>query len=169
MRLEKIVFVLLILLITTTNLLMAESEKEKDFAVPAFSDLQLLNPQTQGLNTNFPKEQLDPLPVVGQMRWMDLNKDLQLNDFDVKQFQSIIESLRGEKLTGLQLTIRFRTEQKNQKESFPLLYDLDRDGMFTAFDVDAFSDVIDHLDSGADRGNELVQKFKFQFSPQDKK
>ena len=169
MRLEKMALVVLILLLITTIPLFAESEKEKDFAVPAFSDFQLLNPQTQGLNTDFPKKQLDPLPVVGQMRWMDLNKDLQLNDFDVKQFQSIIESLRGEKLTGLQLPIRFRTEQKNQKESFPLLYDLDRDGMFTGFDVDAFTDVITHLDSGADRGDELVQKFKLQFSPQDKK
>ena len=169
MRFKKMTFLLLIVLLTATNLAFAESEKEKDFAVPAFSDFQLLGSQTQTMSANLPKEQLNPLPVVPQMRWMDLNKDLQLNDFDVKQFQSIIESLRGEKLTGLQLTIRFRSEQKNQKESFPLLYDLDRDGMFTAFDVDAFTDAITHLDSGADRGDELVQKFKLQLSPQEKK
>ena len=169
MKVEKIAFILLIIWLTAANSLFAESEKEKDFAVPAFSDFQLLGSQNQMPNANFPKEQLNPLHVVAQMRWMDINKDLQLNEFDIKQFQSIVESLRGDKLTGLQLSIRFRTEQKNQKESFPLLYDLDRDGMFTTFDVDAFADLITNLDEGALRGNQLVQKFRFQLFPQEKK
>lgn len=169
MRFEKTVFVLLIILLTTTNLLIAESEKEKDFAVPAFGDFQLLGSQTQRLNADYAPEPLNPLPVVSQMRWLDLNQDRQLNDFDAKQFQAIIESLRGEKLTGLQLAIRFRSEQKNQRESFPLLYDLDRDGMFTTFDVDAFTEVVNHLDEGATRGNELVHKFKLQLFPQERK
>ena len=169
MRFEKTVFALLIILLTAINLLFAKSEKEKDFAVPAFGDFQLLGPQTQKLNADYATEPLSPLPVVSQMRWLDLNRDLQLNDFDAKQFQAIIGSLRGEKLTGLQLTIRFRSEQKNQKESFPLLYDLDRDGMFTTFDVDAFTEVVNHLDEGATRGNELVQKFKLQLFPQERK
>ena len=169
MRFEKTVFALLIILLTAINLLFAKSEKEKDFAVPAFGDFQLLVPQTQKLNADYAPEPLSPLPVVSQMRWLDLNRDLQLNDFDAKQFQAIIGSLRGEKLTGLQLTIRFRSEQKNQKESFPLLYDLDRDGMFTTFDVDAFTEVVNHLDEGATRGNELVQKFKLQLFPQERK
>jgi hypothetical protein len=163
MRLGKTILILLMAL-TLVNPVFAESEKEKDFAVPAFSDFQLLASQNQTPNAN-----LDPLPMVSQIRWLDLNRDRELNDVDTKQFESIIESLRGEKLTGLQLSLRFKSEQKNQRESFPLLYDLDRDGMFTAFDVDAFTEVVRRLDAGADRGTELVQKFNNQLLPQEKK
>lgn len=143
-------------------------DKDKDFAVPAFSDLPLLGPQsasTQMLVSNPTREGLSPLPDVERLRWMDINRDFQLNDFDVKQLQAIIENLHGEKLTGLQLSIRFKGEQKNQKESFPLLYDLDRDGMFTSFDVDYFTEIINKLDEGATDGNELVQKFRFEIFP----
>lgn len=91
-----------------------------------------------------------------------MNRDLEFNDFDLRQFQNIVESLHGEKLSGLELSIRFRVAQKNQKDSFPILYDLDRDGMFTPYDVDYFTEVINKLDEGNTRGNQLVQNFKFQ-------
>ena len=164
MRFGKITIALAILICLLTMPAISEAKEEKDFAVPAFSDLPLLGGQTL-----VHQEGLNPLPYVKQKQWLDLNRDLQLNDFDVKQFQSIIESLNGEKLTGLQLTIRFKAEQKNQKESFPLLYDLDRDGMFTSFDVDRFSEAVNKLDEGATRGSELVQKYRFEIFPKIQK
>jgi hypothetical protein len=158
-RIQKIVVFFLTVLLMSAHSAFTDADQEKDFAVPAFSDFQLLASQNQMPGTNATRAEFDPLP---QIRWLDLNRDRQFNDFDAKQFQAIVESLRGEKLTGLQLALRFKAEQKNQRESFPLLYDLDRDGMFTTFDVDAFSNVINHLDEGADRGQELIQKFKVQ-------
>ena len=169
MRFEKISLVLLILSLIAINPLFADTEEEKDFAVPAFGDFQLLATQNQTQNANLAKAEPNLLPSISQIRQLDLNGDRQLNDFDAEQFQDIVESLRGEKLTGLQLVLRFRTEQKNQRESFPLLYDLDRDGMFTTFDVDAFSKAISHLDEGADRGEKLVQNFKLQLFPKENK
>lgn len=169
----KIILILLAITFAFVTPAVSKTEDGKDFAVPAFSDLPLLGTpnvntiNTQVLGPNKFREQLTSLPVVKQVQWLDINRDLQLNDFDVKQFQAIIERLHGEKLTGLQLTIRFRGEQKNQKESFPLLYDLDRDGMFTSFDVDYFTDVINKLDEGATRGKELIHKFKLQIFPQN--
>ena len=142
------------------------AKEDKDMAVPALSDFPLLGAQnTTMLGQDTKVEKLALPSNVEQLRWLDINRDLQINDFDVKQFQSIIESLNGEKLTGLQLTIQFQGEQKNQQGSFPLLYDLDRDGMFTSFDVDYFSDVINKLDEGASRGIELIHKFRLQIFP----
>ena len=84
----------------------------------------------------------------------------------MKQFQNIVENLHGEKLSGLQLSIRFRIAQKNQKDSFPVFYDLDRDGMFTPYDVDYFMQVINKLDEGASRGSQLIRNFKLQLQTQ---
>ena len=142
------------------------AEKEKDFAVPAVADLPLLGAQNTAAE-RFAQERLNPLSFTGQMQWLDINQDFQLNDFDAKQFQAIIESLRGQKLTGLQLIIRFREEQKNQGSSFPIAYDLDRDGMFTTYDVDAFARVINKLDEGSVRGSVLIQKFRELIHPQN--
>ncbi len=142
------------------------AEKEKDFAVPAVADLPLLGAQNTAAE-RFAQERLNPLSFTGQMQWLDINQDFQLNDFDAKQFQAIIESLRGQKLTGLQLVIRFREEQKNQGGSFPIAYDLDRDGMFTTYDVDAFARVINKLDEGSVRGSVLIQKFRELIHPQN--
>ncbi|OGW85232.1 MAG: hypothetical protein A3C35_04685 [Omnitrophica bacterium RIFCSPHIGHO2_02_FULL_46_11] len=143
------------------------SETEKDFAVPAFSDLQVLGNQNGTAETLPHVSQLDraPFPEIKKLRQFDMNHDSQLNDFDVKQFQSIIESLNGEKLTGLQVTARLRIAQKNQKESFPVLYDLNKDGLFTSSDVDYFAQIIDEIFGGASRGNELIQSFRFQVFP----
>lgn len=149
----------------------SKAEEEKDFAVPAFSDLPLLGAQQTATQTLAPPRAQEPLNVVPsatQMPWMDINQDFQLNDFDAKQFEAIVESLNGERLSGLELSIRFRGEQKNQKESFPLLYDLDRDGMFTSYDVDYFTRVINQLDEGATQGNELIHKFRLAIFPQEK-
>ncbi|MBI4358737.1 MAG: hypothetical protein HY584_05490 [Candidatus Omnitrophica bacterium] len=142
------------------------AKEEKDVAVPALSDLALLGVQNRtALGQDIGAEQLALAPEAGRLRWLDINRDLQINDFDAKQFQSIVEQLKGETLTGLQLTIRFRGEQKNQGESFPMLYDLDRDAMFTPYDVDYFTDVINQLDEGATRGKELIHKFRHRIFP----
>lgn len=172
MRSAKILFTLLVLSLVLASPARSEKENDKDFAVPAFSDLPLLNvqdPGTQRLVENPFREQLKLMPDLKQIQSFDINRDLQLNDFDVKQFQSIIENLHGEQLTGLQLSIRFKGAQKNQKESFPLLYDLDRDGMFTSYDVDYFTQLVGRLDEGATRGNELAQKLKLRIHPQESK
>lgn len=154
----------LILILVLATPATSATEKEKDFAVPAFADLPLLG--TQNTAQTLAQKQLNVLPDVESMQWLDINRDFQLNDFDSKQFQTIIKSLRGEKLTGLQLIIRFREEQKNQGGLFPITYDLDRDGMFTTYDVDAFSRVINKLDEGSTRGSELIQKFRERIYPQ---
>ena len=168
MNFRKTTLILALLTFILTISAISEAKEEKDFAVPAFSDLPLLGGQNVG-GALVHQEGWNPLSYVKQKQWLDLNRDLQLNDFDVKQFQSIIENLNGEKLTGLQLTIRFKAEQKNQRESFPLLYDLDRDGLFTSFDVDRFSEAINKLDEGATRGSELIQKYRFEIFPQIRK
>ena len=165
MRLGKFFFVVLFLTVSCASAALSETSKDEDFAVPAFSDLPLLAGGVTGQNRPIANE--DPLPDVTQLKWLDINRDVQLNDFDIKQFQKIIESLNGDQLTGLQITIKFRMEQKNQKESFPLLYDLDRDGMFTPYDVDYFTGVINKLDDGALRGTELIQKYRLQIFPRE--
>ncbi|MBI4368000.1 MAG: hypothetical protein HY588_01255 [Candidatus Omnitrophica bacterium] len=167
MNFGKMLPILLVLIFSLTTPALSETKKE-DLAVPAISDLPLLGASamaTERLNQNLFREKLNPLPDIEKFQWLDLNRDLRLNDFDAKQFQNIIENLRGEKLTGLELTARFRIKQKNQAGSFLLLFDLDRDGMFTTYDVDYFTQIVNHLDEGATRGNELVQKFKFQIFP----
>ena len=172
MRFGKILLAMLVLNFLITAPIFSKTDDDQDYAVPAFSDLPLLNvqdPSTQRLVENPFREQLKPMPDLKQIQSFDINRDLQLNDFDVKQFQSIIENLHGEQLTGLQLSIRFKGAQKNQKESFPLLYDLDRDGMFTSYDVDYFSQLVGRLDEGATRGNELVQKLRLRIHPQESK
>ena len=168
----KIAFALLVLTLTVAGQARSEDEKEKDSAVPAFSDLQLLGNQN-GTAEALPntsqaaRKPLIPLPEIQKLREFDINHDSQLNDFDVKQFQSIIESLNGEQLTGLQIIARFRNEQKNQKESFSMLYDLNQDGLFAPSDVDYFTQIINGIDGGAVRGNELIQKFKLQIFPKE--
>ncbi|MBI4372372.1 MAG: hypothetical protein HY585_01440 [Candidatus Omnitrophica bacterium] len=167
MKFGKVITVLSALICLLIISTISNAKEEKEFAVPAFSDLAPLTGQNAGRMIT-PQEELNPLPYVKQNQWLDLNRDLKLNDFDVKQFQSIVESLNGQKLTGLQLAIRFKGEQSNQRESFPLLYDLDRDSMFTSFDVDRFTELVSELDNGADSGNELIQKYRLQIYPRSK-
>ena len=111
----KIVFATLALTFLLVTPAISETQKEKDFAVPAFSDAPLLGVQNTTAQL-FTQKQLSPLTYSRHMQWqwMDINRDLQLNDFDVKQFQAIIENLHGQKLTGLQLIIWFQEAQKNQ-------------------------------------------------------
>ena len=172
MNSAKILLTLLVLNALLINPAFSETAKsdDDDYAIPAFSDFQLLGTQNisqEKLAADALGHELNPLADVQRFKWFDLNHDSQLNDFDIKNFQAIIENLHGEKLTGLQLSIRFRGEQKNQKDSFPLLYDLDRDGMFTPFDVDYFTDLINKLDEGASRGSELIQRFRLQIFPRN--
>ena len=177
MRVGKSVLFILALTIMFTASVFPKTDSDKDFAVPAITDFPLLGLQHAGPQSpnqilaeasigNAAPAELSTERVTEQLRWMDVNRDFQLNDFDIKQFQAIVESLNGEKLTGLELTIRFKNVQKNQRESFPILYDLDRDGMFTPFDVDYFTALINRLDEGSARGIELIQKFRFQVFPQ---
>jgi hypothetical protein len=145
----------------------AQADEKEDVAITAFADAPLLQGSRPIVQT-----ELSAVPFNEEMQLLDLNQDLNFNDFDVKQFHSIIESLNGSELTGLQLSTRFRMAQKNQKESFPLLYDLDRDGYFSPKDVDAFLGIVDELDEGASRGNELIQAYRMKIFPraeQDKK
>lgn len=168
MNSAKIVFATLALTFLLVTPAISETQKEKDFAVPAFSDLPLIGAQNTTAQM-FTQKQLNPLTYSGHMQWLDINRDLQLNDFDAKQFQAIIENLHGQKLTGLQLIIRFQEAQKNQSGSFPIVYDLDRDGMFTVYDVDAFMRAVNGVDEGSSRGNELIQKFRDRIFPQRNK
>lgn len=164
MRPAKFLIFSTTLILVLSTLLFADSENE-DYAVPALIDAPVLNLPSnnpQMLRPATLKEMVNPFPTTEQLKWFDFNRDLQLDDFDLKQFESIIAGLKGEKLSGLQLTIRFRGAQKNQKDSFPVLYDLDRDGMFTSYDVDYFTGVINRLDEGTSLGNELVEKFRLQ-------
>jgi len=142
----------------------AGAEEDEDFAVPAFSDLHLLTtaswPSSEQLRTVRYSELIKPL---------DINEDLQFNDFDVKHFQSIVSKLNGADLTGLQLATRFRNAQKNQANSFPVLYDLDRDGYFSRQDVDKFASIVNDLGDGAMRGEELVGSYRMKISPREKK
>jgi len=158
------ILVLLSLLIFSLSAYALADDEDSDYAVPAVVDMPMLafpqaNPQ---MLSSTLKEDINPFPTTEQIKWFDVNRDLQVNDFDLKQFETIVESLHGEKMSGLQLTIRFRVAQKNQRDSFPILYDLDRDGMFTPYDVDYFTQVVNKLDEGASRGNELIQNFKLQ-------
>ncbi len=163
MKAGQILVVLAALLFSFSVTLAADLE-DTDYAVPAISDSPMLNitdSSSQKLAGSL-KEDINPFPVAEQIRWFDINRDLQVNDFDVKQFQNIVENLRGEKLRGIQLSSRFRIAQKNQKDSFPIFYDLDRDGMFTPYDVDYFMQVVSKLDKGRSHGTELIQNFKSQ-------
>ena len=164
MKSVKTLLTVLILILIAAVPAISAAEKEKDFAVTAFADLPFLGTQNTAAQM-LAQKQLNALPYTESMQWLDINRDFQLNDFDSKQFQAIIEGLRGGKLTGLQLMIRFREEQKNQGRSFPIAYDLDRDGMFSTYDVDRFNRVIAKLDQGSTRGTELIQRFKERIHP----
>ncbi len=163
MKVGRFLIVLAVVLFSFSAILPADND-DTDYAIPAISDLPMLGVPNSGpqMLAGSLKEDVNPFPVAEQIRWFDINRDLQINDFDVRQFQNIVANLHGEKLSGLQLSIRFRIAQKNQKESFPVFYDLDRDGMFTPYDVDYFTQVINKLDEGASRGTQLIQNFKLQ-------
>ncbi len=166
MKAGKFLMVLSVLLLSFSITTLAEENEDPDYAVPAISDLPMLSFPNSGpqMLTSTLKEDINPFPTAEQIRWFDINRDLQVNDFDIDQFQRIVESLHGEKLSGLQLSIRFQSAQKNQRESFPISYDLDRDGMFTPYDVDYFTQVVNKLDAGASRGNQLIRNFKVQLN-----
>lgn len=164
MKAGQLIMVLAIILLSFSVAAFAE-EEDIDYAVPAISDLPVLglpNSGPQLLTASTLKEDINPFPMAEQIRWFDINRDLHVNDFDVDQFRNIIESLHGEKLSGLQLSIRFSIAQKNQRDAFPISYDLDRDGMFTPYDVDYFTQVVSKLDEGASRGHQLVRIFRHQ-------
>ena len=166
MRSRKTVWLLLVVAFAFSASALAKTDKEKDYAVPAFSDLSVLTPQMNpSLGINPVNQELSAGFSVEEVKRFDINRDTQLNEFDVKQFQSIIESLNGEKLTGLELSARFRSAQKNQRESFLVLYDLDRDGLFTSKDVELFTNAIQTIDTGATSGKDLIEKFRMRVFP----
>lgn len=166
MKLIPITIVFAVALVSISAVSLAE-DKDTDYAVPAVIDLPMLGLPQSGpqMLKNSLKEDLNPFPTPEQIRWFDINRDLQINDFDLQQFEKIIDLLHGYRLSGLQLAVRFRMAQKNQGNSFPIVYDLDRDGMFTPYDVDYFGELVHQLDRGASRANELLENFRqFQTS-----
>ena len=98
MRLAKILIAILtIALVYASSSFTKTEHQEQDFAVPAYSDFPLLGTpdlQMQRLATNPFEGQLKPIPDVDQLRYFDVNRDLRLNDFDIKQFRTIIENLQ---------------------------------------------------------------------------
>ena len=108
MRVGKSVLFILALTIMFTASVFSKTDSDKDFAVPAITDFPLLGLQHAGPQSpnqilaeasiwNAAPAELSTERVTEQLRWMDVNRDFQLNDFDIKQFQAIVESLNGEK------------------------------------------------------------------------
>lgn len=159
-QLGRLLMTVLIIGLVFTILTPLQAAEEKDTTVTAFSDLPILGmPQTGSL------EQLSTRSFADQFRMLDINQDQHLNEFDFKQFQAIVEEFNANELTGLQLSTRFRNAQRNQGESFHSLYDLDRDGVFSERDVDMFSGLVNELDEGVTRGNELVHTYRMRLFP----
>ena len=159
---KKSVFgITLVLTIAILNLPLPllQSKEDNDVAVPAFNDLALAEQQT-------PLAQKQTL-LTNQLKPFDLNYDLQLNEFDAKQFQAVIESLSGDSLTGKQLASKFHEKQERQKESFLVIYDLNRDGRFSYADVEAFAKAVQLLDEPQMTGDELIYKFREKILPLD--
>jgi hypothetical protein len=110
-------------------------------------------------------ETISALPYLTEYRQLDINQDLNFNEFDVKQLSAIIDELNGLNLTGLQIATRFRSAQKNQKESFPIVYDLDRDGYFSDQDVQSMTDLVNELQGGSTKGTNLVRDYQKRIFP----
>ena len=87
---------------------------DQDYAVPAITDLAGLGSSMTLTKPLVDDAFLNPLPPTQDLKWFDLNHDLQLNDFDIKQFESIVGELNGTQLSGLELMTRFRLKQKNK-------------------------------------------------------
>ncbi len=166
MQTQKITRVFLAVLMTvfaiSAGTLFADDE---EVAVPAVSDLAGIGiPQA---NLPASQEGLSREPYAGEFRLLDLNHDMKFNDFDIRQFQSIIDSLEAQDSTGLQIASRFRFAQKNQQESFPELYDLDQDGIFSEQDVTSLTNVINEFDQGASSGEEIIGRFRMRLTPHE--
>ena len=174
---KKAFFLTLALILVALNLSASNErsfKEEKDFAVPAFSDFFVLGGTRIAIH-----KIADPMALVendslsdpAEIRQLDINRDFQLNDFDVKQFEALVEKLDGLNLSREELIDRFRLQQGENADSAPLLYDLDRDGKFTPYDVDYFTGLIGALDENdgsgnAVDGNELIKKFRERIFPE---
>ena len=171
MNFGKLTLALLVITLSLTGYAFSDNQQdENDMAVPAFSDLPLVGQPTASgplpQSISQPRKvDLNPVSLIGEPKWFDLNRDSSLNEFDVKQFEAIVEDLSGSGLSGLEISTRFREKQKNQADSFSSIYDLDRDGMFTSYDVDYFVRLVDLLDKGSADGEELIQKFTDEIFP----
>ncbi len=168
---KQTVFFILALTLVICNLSASSDnylKEEKDFAVPAFSDFFVLGGTKISIHPISPEGENGLLPDLGEIRrqrsghrrWLDINRDLQLNDFDIKQFEAIIEKLEGVDSSAGELIARFGLQREEQTTVFPLIYDLDRDGKFTPYDVDYFGELVGSLDSGGVPSSELVKKFR---------
>lgn len=177
---KRTVFFILALTLIIFNLSASGArnlKEEKDFAVPAFSDFFVLGGTKISIHPINPEEENGLLPGLGEIRRLDINRDLQLNDFDIKQFEAVIEELGGVDLSARELIAQFGRERENQAALFPLIYDLDRDGKFTPYDVDYFSELVGSLDSGSIpdseaaivNGSELVKVFRNRIFPETEK
>ena len=160
MQLARLVMTVLAMGLAFSTVPRLNAADEQDTTVTAFSDLPILRMGQTGS-----QEQLNTRSFGDEFRLLDLNQDLHLNEFDFKQFQSIVEEFNANDLTGLQFSTRFRNAQRNQGEPFPLLYDLDRDGIFSERDFDALSRLVSELDEGATRGKELVHLYRMRLFP----
>lgn len=160
MKLHKLLMASVALVFLCSLSFPAAGEETDDFAVPAFSDLPILS----GKPMDVPNR-LHDLPDTRLFEPFDLNRDLRLNEFDVKQFQTIVDSLNGTDLSGLEIAARFRSAQTYHRESFPLLYDLDRDGNFSSRDVESFSALVDQLGGSTMKGEKLVHSFSLRIFP----
>ena len=174
---KKAVFLILALTLIILNLSVPGArnlKEEKDFAVPAFSDFFVLGGTKISIHPIASDKGDGSIPNLGEIRRFDINRDLQLNDFDVKQFEAIVEKLKGADLSARELIARFHFQREGQTAFFPLIYDLDQDGKFTPYDVDYFSEVVGALNAsgipGSEatvmNGNELIKAFRDRIFPE---
>lgn len=172
---KKTIFIILALSLITLNLSasnLRSPKEEKEFAVPAFSDFFVLGGTRISIRPIMSDGEIGR-QQSSHRRWLDINRDLQLNDFDFKQFEAIVEKLQGADLSGKELIARFRLQQEEKMELFALIYDLDRDGKFTPYDVDYFAELVGSLDESgaldseaAVDGSELVKEFRERLFPE---
>lgn len=164
---RKLILAGIALLLMAALSIPLQSKEENDVAVPAMNDFALVDrntPMNQGYGAG---ASLREFAITNNLKPFDLNQDLQLNEFDAKQFQAIVESLAGEELTADQIASKFREKQEHQRESFLMIYDLNRDGRFTFQDVELFSGAVNLLDERPVRGDELIYKFREKIFPPD--
>ena len=105
-----------LLLVAPPAILSADKE-ENDIAVPAMTDISLVESLMKS-RPSLLSQPDTPAVTETEITLFDFNRDRLLNDFDAKQFQAIIESLKGEALTVSELASRFYKAELYQKDSF---------------------------------------------------
>ncbi len=95
MKSVKVLVLIIVSVLIASSVVFAEN-KNQDYAVPALADMPMFNLPTtnlpQKLSTQELKENINPFPTAEQLKWFDVNRDLQINNFDVKQFESIVKN-----------------------------------------------------------------------------